>query len=365
LQAVEYPTFTYVNVQKKDGTTSLGNVPGVVTACQLSGDGQVFFVRDATGWKRHRDTTTWDPIGKTGAGSAALELNTSFDGETFVQSNPSSPTYHYKIGSAALQTKSLEDESKGNAVRSAVLSNRIFIARGQKVYSVGSLNLERVVFEAEDVITGLWADAKTLWLTTATGTLMSNDASWTWVELKNVFAIGPGLFSKPGSGTIWTHADESFVEAVGYPLRLTNGGHLYSNANDWAIAYQDNKTMDDKFTTIEATDAVVLSPNGLYLVTQDDGVVTLYLNVWNSTSFSAWCKESGDECVAAYAKYCLEFKGDPRCKANNPGNGGPDPDPSKGGLPTWAIIVISVAGLALISAVLYAVQKSKRRSKNS
>jgi len=166
-EIVKYPTSTVFYIKKKNGGDSNGVGPGAATACQLSGNGQVFFMRGANGWMRHRYTTKdeWDPIGKTGAGSAALELHTSFDGNTFVQSNPASAEYYYKIGSAELKTNRLAaDESKDHVVRSAVSGNTIFIARGRKVYSVGSLDLERVVFEltgdaAGDVITGLWADA--------------------------------------------------------------------------------------------------------------------------------------------------------------------------------------------------------------
>ena len=145
------------------------------------------------------------------------------------------------------------------------------------------------------------------------------------------------------------------MEAVGYPLRLNNGGLLYSDANQWANAYQD-QTKDDKYTVIEATDAAALSPNGQYLLTQEDGVVTLYLNVWNSAKFAAWCKAGANNCQAAYARYCQQFKGDPGCKTSTPD--GPDepdadgPDDAKS-FPALATILIVVAGLGLIGAFLY------------
>jgi hypothetical protein len=360
LYTAPWPTGGSKIFLQTDQTQELGTIPGV-TACQLSGDGQACFARDATGWKRHTGGVAWNPIGKPGS---ALELHTSFDGQTFVQSHPSSPEYYYKIGSAELQTKSLAvDESKDDPVLSAVLGNTIFIARGKKVYSVGSLDHEKVIFNLVGAVaTGMWADEQTLWLTTDKSTFMSNNAGWTWTELKNLFAVGPGLFAKPDNVQIWKNSEQSFVQAVGYPLRLTNGGLLYNDVNKWANAYQD-KTMNDEFTVIKATDKAVLSPNGLYLLTQEDGVVTLYLNVWNSASFAAWCKVAGNNCQAAYGRYCQEFKTDPGCKTDTPGgpvNPGPGtpgptppPDPKKG-LPTWAIILISIAGLALIGGILFA-----------
>lgn len=369
-----FPKYISVNRLNDDGTdthTPLGEMD-VATACQLSGDGQVFFVRDAIGWKRHRDAKTWVAIGRPDPES---ELHTSFDGQSFVQSNRRSPEYHYTIGSSRLKTKTLAaDESEEDAVLSAVLGNTIFIARGKKLYSVGPLDLEQIVFKLADasagVIVGLWADVKTLWLTTDKSTFMSSDGVWTWTEMKNMFAVGPGLFTKPNDGQIWTNSDDSFVEAVGFPLRLTNGGLLYSDINNWANAYQD-RTKDDKYSTVEATDRAVLSPNGEYLLTQDDGVLTLYLNVWNSASFSTWCKKAGNDCQAAYAQYCLEFKGDPGCKTStpdgpydpsDPGGPGSKPDDTKEGFPTWAIVLITIAGLGLIGALLR-VWLRKRKSK--
>lgn len=361
LFAALWPTGSKIVLQT-DQARELGTLPGV-TACQLSGNGQACFARDATGWKRHTGNVTWNLIGKPGS---ALDLNTSFDGEIFVQSNPSSPEYYYKIGSAELQTKSLAvDESKDDPVLSAVRDNKVFIARGKKVYSVGSLDVEKVIFELIGAVaTGMWADEQTLWLTTDKGTFMTNNAGWTWTELRNLFAVGPGLFAKPDNAQIWKNSEQSFVQAVGFPLRLTNGGLLYNDTNKWANAYQD-KTMNDEFTTIKATDKTALSPNGLYLLTQENGLVTLYLNVWNSASFAAWCKKDGNNCQAAYARYCQEFKIDPGCKTDTPGGPGnpgtpgptpPPPDPKKG-LPTWAIVLIAIGGLAIIGAILFAVLK--------
>jgi len=350
-------------IQRLDGSSlAIGLMP-VVTACQLSANGQTFFVRDAVGWKRHQNAKNWIAVGRPDADS---ELNTSFDGQTFVQANPNSPDYHYKIGTATLKTKTLpagDDGTVYSAVWGRTLPHTIFIARGKKLYAVGSLNIEHMVFElsgdAGTVVTGLWADTQTLWLSTDKGTLMSSDGAWTWAELNNVFAVGPGLFVKPNDARIFAHSDESFAEAVGYPLLLNNGGLLYSDVNAWATGYQE-QTRDDQVTTIEATDTAALSPNGQYLLTQADGVVALYLNVWNSAQFAAWCKAGGNDCQAAYARYCQLFKTDARCKASTP----KDPDDPKGGLPPLAIVLISIVGLGLIGALLSFVLK-KRKSKST
>ena len=146
----------FISIHQDDGTyTALGSM-SAVTACQLSGDGQVFFVRDAVGWKRHQNAQTWIPVGTPDPDS---ELHTSFDGQTFVQSNPRSPDYCYNIGSTGLKSKRLAaDDSQDRPVWSAVLDNTIFIARGRKLYSVGSLDVEQVVdVDRAERRVGRWA----------------------------------------------------------------------------------------------------------------------------------------------------------------------------------------------------------------
>ena len=345
-----------------------------ITDCQLSGDGNVRFIKHSGGWSRITSPTSFVGVGESGP---QFRLHTSFDGSTFVQSNRRSPDFHYQIGSTALRSQSLgQDEYNDNDLFAAVSYRTILIARGKSVFAIGSLGTRKVIRDLPSVVVGLWADDATIWVCTDQGTLMSHNLGWTWTELKNQFAIGPGLFSKPGSDTVWAHPDQSFAEAVTYPLRLTNGGHL-RDAGTWANAYQD-KTMDNtKFTLVKKTDEFAVSPNGLYLLTQKDGVVTLFLNVWNSASFAAWCKLEPNDCKAAYAKYCGGFKSvDSGCKTDEPsgpgtgpgsgspggGSGGSKPDEPSSGFPTWAIILASTLGLGVIVGLIVALSK---KSKNA
>lgn len=345
-----------------------------ITDCQLSGDGNVRFIKHSGGWSRITSPTTFVAVGEPGA---QFRLHTSFDGNTFVQSNPRSPDFHYQIGSTGLRSGSLgPDDFKDNDLFAAVSGQTILIARGKSVFSIGSLGVRNVIRDLPSVVVGLWADDATVWVCTDQGTLMSNNLGWTWTELKNQFAIGPGLFAKPDSDNIWAHPDLPFVEGVTYPLRLTNGGHL-RDSGTWANAFRDQTMDNTKFTLVQKNDAFAVSPNGLYLLTQKDGVVTLFLNVWNSTSFAAWCKLQGNDCKASYGKYCQEFKDvDSGCKTENPsgpgngpgngpGGGGssgsPKPDKPSSGFPTWAIILLSVLGVGAIVLLVILSQKSKNK----
>ena len=356
-----------VRVQTQTSAVQLSAPRLNVSAVQISGDGLSFFLRDNTGWFRHSDPQTWTPVGEQIQGQNLSNLAVSFDGTSLVQSDTRSPLVRFKIQGSVLQTINVpEDVYRLRDLFATVLMTTVFIVRGKSLFSIGSLGELHLILELRAIGTGAWANDKTVWIATEQGTYLSDNVGWTWTFQPKAFAVGPGFYTTDDSNFMSLSSDIPFVEAVGYPLRLTNGGLLYNNVNKWANAYQD-KTMNDEFTVIQATDKAVLSPNGLYLLTQEDGVVTLYLNVWNSASFAAWCKVAGNNCQAAYARYCQEFKTDPGCKTDTPGgpiNPGPGtpvpppppPDPDKG-LPTWAIILISIAGLALIAGILYAVLK--------
>jgi hypothetical protein len=245
-------------------------------------------------------------------------------------------------------------------VYGAVLGYTVFVVRGSKIYTVGSLNVLSLIKTLPDgVATGIWADDNTVWVSTTAGTYMSTDAGWTWIVLANKFAVGPGLFTELGGANILANSDETFAEVVGmFPLLLTNGGLLSSPQNGWSNSYED-KTANTLSTPISATAAVTLSPNGLYLVTNENGVITLYLNAWNSPRLTVWCKTAGSGCNSGYARYCQAFGTvDTRCNPNTPSP--PAAVPGKR-LPTWALVLIVLGGLALLIGVMYGISHKTTR----
>ena len=333
---------------------TLGSALGSPQNCQLSGNGLAYFVRTAAGWNEFDEQSgDWVGIEPNYPGSW---LVTSFDGNTIVQTNSShvQGEFHYKIGPADTQTNIADGSGQ---VYVAALGDTIFVARDSSISTVGSLNILKLIYTLPTgLTTGVWADDVTVWVATTIGTYMSNDAGWTWTVLLNEFAVGPGLFTKPGSDNIWRNSDEPFSEAIGFPLRLTNGG-LLSKSPQWRNGFED-KTMTTASTEILATTTAALSPNGLYLLTNVNGVITLYLNAWNSARFAEWC--TSNNCTAGRARYCQAFGNiDPSCKTNTPGGPSPPTTPPKN-FPVWAIALIVLGGLALIGGLFYAVSWKKK-----
>ena len=342
-------------------TQLLGSALNKITNCQTSGDGLTYFVRSANGWHTYNKITEdWVGIGPD---DVSWWLVPSFDGRSLVLTGPAS-NFHYKIGSADMQTKVADGVG---SVYGAVLGATVFVARGSNIYTVGSLNVRSLIYTLPaGAATGIWADDLTVWVATTVGTYMSNDAGWTWTVLNDEFAVGPGLFTKPGSASIWTHSDETFSETIGFPLRLTNGGLLANPSTGWRNGFED-KTMTTASTEILETTTAALSPNGLYLLTNVNGVITVYLNAWNSAKFAEWC--NSHDCKAGYARYCQAFGTiDPGCRTDTPGGpdipGGPDtpnsPSPTPGkGLSTLAIVMIVLGVLALLIGAGFALLRKK------
>lgn len=340
-------------------TRTLGSMPSAITNCQMSGDGLTYFVKTSTGWNQFDDINKdWIELEPNYPSSW---LVSSFDGTTIVQTNSSliPDEFHYKIGSDHTQADIAN--GSGSEVYAAALGDTIFVARGSAISTVGSLNVQTQIYTLPIgvVATGVWADNVTVWVRTTTGTWMSNDAGWTWTVLENEFAVGPGLFTKPGSDNIWRTSEEPFSVMVGFPLRLTNGGLLFSPSTGWRNGFED-KTMSSGYTELLSTTTAALSPNGLYLFTNEDGVITLYLNVWNSTRFADWCKVNN--CKSGYANYCQRFGTiDPKCRTNTPDGQTPvlpTPTPSKD-FPIWAIVAIVLGVLVLVIGIMYATLKKK------
>ena len=341
---------------------TLGSALGSPQNCQLSGNGLAYFVRTAAGWNEFDEQSgDWVGIEPNYPGSW---LVTSFDGNTIVQTNSShvQGEFHYKIGPADTQTNIADGSGQ---VYVAALGDTIFVARDSSISTVGSLNILKLIYTLPTgLTTGVWADDVTVWVATTIGTYMSNDAGWTWTVLLNEFAVGPGLFTKPGSDNIWRNSDEPFSEAIGFPLRLTNGGLLLSPSTGWRSGFED-KTMGDAATEILETTTAALSPNRLYLLTNVDGVITLYLNAWNSARFAEWC--NSNDCKAAYARYCQAFGNiDTGCRTDTPGGPGtpitpspPSTTPGKG-LSTLAIVMIVLGVLAILIGAFVAYLKNKK-----
>jgi hypothetical protein len=357
--------FTGVTTLRKLGppavSRTLSNTAAVVSSCQMSGDGLTYFWRTSGGWKIYDGTNnTVVPIQPQ---DAALWLVPSFDGNTIVLTRSPFDANHgevvYKIGSANTETK--EAIGSGTEVFAAALGDTVFVARGASISTVGSLNVYKLVYTLPSgLATGMWADNVTVWIATTVGTYMSNDAGWTWTFLEDVFAVGPGLFTKTGSANIWTNSDETFSETIGFPLRMTNGGLLSSPSTGWRNGFED-KTMNSAYTEILSTTTNALSPNGLYLLTNVGGVITLYLNTWNSAMFSEWC--NSNDCRAGRAKYCQAFgEIDPECKTDTPAGPSPPttpPEKPPKNFPVWAIALIVLGGLALIGGLFYATSRKK------
>jgi hypothetical protein len=355
----------YLGPNQSSVMVKKGTVPTVlsasrpVQALQMSGNGEKYFLKDNVGWQRHTSGINWQYVGQSGTN---WNLTSSFDGTQIILTDPKSRLVCYIAGTSTVRVSNLPLENPGNhPVYAAALDRLFFIVRGRDVYSTGSLGtLVRILeFDNLTFATGIFTDEATVWIPTNRGTFMSNDGGVSWVEQKDVFAVGPGLYTTKDSPFIWKTSETPFAQAVEFPLRLNNGGRLYSPVSGWTTWFED-KTMTDAFTTVEEGTPATLSPNGLYLLTQNNGLVTLYLNVWNFGTFPAWCKLNRKECNPAYGKYCELYKDiDRGCKTETPGNGDNE-ESDKSTLKTVLTILGVLAGLAVLAAAIYFVWKQSK-----
>jgi hypothetical protein len=350
------PDYLFVNTSTT--TLGLGKLTNV-TLCQISGDGMFIYARTSVSWYTYASSTGWVAL-------AAFEptslLVPSFNGNTLVATVPALNTFRYKIGTAPIQTKTL---SSGFAeLHAACLTNMIFVVQGSRIYTVGSLNevqLVKTMDTSSGDATGIWADARTVWVSTSIDTYMSNDTGWTWTKLAQQRAVGPGLFTKTGSSSVWRNSEDTFAQTVQFPLSLSNGGRLFNT--QWSNWFQDSLTNNDELTTITPTTTWALSTNGRYLYRNDNGAITLYLNVWNAPTLTTYCGQAGSSCQAGRARYCQQFGSlDARCSATPDDEEPPViPTPPKtSGMPTWAKFLLGVVlPLLLVGGVLWFVFRGK------
>jgi hypothetical protein len=284
-------------------------------------------------------------------------MSVSFDGTCFVQSKPTSPTFYYKCGdSEPYKTAVIEGDSVHN-VYTAVIDSTILAAQGANVYSIGS---EGVLVKLElpkpldSPATGIWADRVSVWVATQTRTFLSNDVGWTWIEQPGTVAVGPGIYVSTPAGPLSVSSSDSFVESAGFPLRLNNSGALSSDTTNFRSAFEYSGVSSGS-TVIEADTRSALSPNRLFLLTQDpEGVFKVHINVWNTDAFAAWCSTNASACKEGRIKYCESFgiRAGPWCTPESP--------PETGSKFLWVIILSVVVGAGLLIAVLaYLRKKSK------
>lgn len=262
-----------VSVGNVRNTTQLGSVPGV-TMLQLSGDGKKYFARDTTGWKQHNQGNTWTAVGFQ---DHLLDMSVSFDGSSYVQSKPFSPTFYYKSGSdGTLKTATLPNNDP-NRVYTALIGSTIFAAQGKNVYTVGSKSslVKLAVAKGLDSdATGIWADQTTVWVATGTATFMSNDLGWTWIEQPGSVAVGPGIYITGPSDPLVVSSTDSFVDSVGFPLKLNNSGALSSDTTNFRSGFELSGVLAGSTPITEQT-KLAMSPDGRFVLTQyADGVFT-------------------------------------------------------------------------------------------
>lgn len=370
---------------KRAGTDPLviGGIPDA-TACQVSGNGQQYFVRGKTGWLRYRSLKEWTPIGQTGAD---LELSTSHDGNRWILSRPDSAVVYHRVGTQAVRSDTIPAGTSGatSKVYAAAGGRMFFVVRGREIYSVGSqLPKAQLIYSLPtgSVASGMWGDRQTVWVATDRGTYMSSDVGCTWVLQANSVAVGLGLYTKASDALIYTNSADTFAQSIRFPLRLNNGGRLSGTKKAWSTWFEDRMVTEGSTEVKEGVSAT-LSLNGLYLVTQRNGVVTLHINVWNFRSFAMWCRRSNKDCKPSYLKYCEEYQAiDKGCKdeepgtfpdpGSSPGSGSPgspgspgDPKPPSG-LSTGTIVGIvlgSLAGIGLLVVLILHLKKTNGKSK--
>jgi len=252
-----------------------------------------------------------------------------------------------------------------------------FVVRGREIYTVGPLlSKAQLIYSLPTgtVASGMWGDDRTVWVATDKGTYMSSDLGCIWVSQAGSVAVGLGLYTKASDPLIYTNSGATFAESVRFPLRLSNGGRLSGTKKAWGTWFEDRLAAEGSTEVKEGVPAT-LSLNGLYLVTQKNGVVTLYVNVWNFRSFAIWCRQLNKDCKPSYVKYCEEFQAiDKGCEDKEPGSF-PDPGPPAGapglpdtstGLSTGTIVGIVISSLVGIGLLVFAIKSlSKKATKQA
>jgi len=331
--------------QRGELSDIIGHIPGATTG-RISEDCTTCFVRDSTGWLKYIGDQVWVRVGNQ---DPSFELSPSFDGSSFVQSNTQSLVYYNLGGNTSYKTVVVPVDS--NNVYTAIIGTTVFIVRGLQIYTVGSNSIRYTLNLVQPLTSpakGMWADQHTVWISTAVATYRSSDLGWTWIKQNSVVAVGPGLYTTGSTNWVQGGSTQSFVESVEFPLQLHNSGLLSSPT--WT-SWFDLAGQTNAYTAITPETEAAISPNGLFLLTQVEGVFTVYLNVWNTDAFKAWC--GGNNCTAGYIEYCNQFGAiDSRCAVQDtPSDDSPTPPSKPAGLSAiwimFLMIIFIAAGVLL------------------
>ena len=317
----------------------------------ISGDNSTVCKMDLMGgWARRRGDV-WTTLNFQPKSTLSL----SFDGSNLCASNGQQVNYLIEgvYGSLSITGQ----------VYTAVLGSMAFIGQGSVLSTIGSLKSLKQLKQLGGSCTGVWCDDLVVYVATTVNTFMSYDGGWTWVTQTNKVAIGAGVY-KDVSGKIWSSAQTTFQEDVGFPLRITNSGLLYSST--WKNWYQFTD-LDDKLTTIDQETAAAISPNGRYLATVGEDV-TVYLNVWNLPLFWTWCARNNNVCMDGYRRYCQLVNISPdRCSPiyadeppvdeppvdDPPVDDRPADDPPASSNNSLKLIVGAIVGIWLVMLILW------------
>jgi hypothetical protein len=195
----------------------------------------------------------------------------------------------------------------------AFLNSTIFVAQGRSLYAMRvfqvfaeTLRIGEEVALTEE-FTGIWANDRAVWAATTTSTYMSCDNGWSWTLMPNKRAVGSGLFI--GGGMVLASKPGTFKQDRLYPLTVSDSGLLNVPivGGTWQSGFQlRTGTLN---TSMYARDGVVVSPNGLFIMTQsqDQEDVVLYYNVWNSLDMRKYCLNDqgyANICKDGYTQYC-------------------------------------------------------------
>jgi hypothetical protein len=307
-----------------------------VIALELSGDESTSFLwSTVTGWSRYNSMTeSWEVLTFGDARYIYMQhfkFSTSFDGSNVGvlsdgNMNDGAVTQvYYKLGTSPTRVVTILNPQRASS-HMAILNSTFFVTHGRSLYAlrvVGELAETLRIGEeldATEVFTGIWADNRAVWAATATSTYMSSDNGWSWTLMLYKRAVGPGLFL--GGGMVLAANPTTLKEDLRYPLVLSDSGLLTVPivGGTWQSGFELKTGTQSAF--MNESDGVVVSPNGLFLMTQSQNRdIMLYYNVWNSLEMRKYCatqQGSVNICKSGYTEYCEAIGNvDPGCGCIN------------------------------------------------